>query len=349
MCAGLILVLLINFGIRRTFDPSWYFGNETLGHKMQLYLPVQDSFNTLFVGSSTIFYNLDPLYFDSLMPREWNIRSFNLGGGGSLPPETYRFVKELITRNPGKVKNIILELRDVGIFSENHRNTLRKRYWLTPAWYTFMLRAQWHSELPADLRIRTSLFTTESFLERSLNLGYFNDLYALDPMDDKVSGDRLQDIVRARRNGMLPVSAEREHERGALFYQDTSRLLLIANACKSELSLENPPRPNPIHMKALSGLIEECRKHGIHLVFLLHPKMEKVQVSETLALTRALPENHLINLSDPDSFPELYLAENSLNYNHFNRKGTRVLTEQAAKGFYKVHTAYLNTAVFTNR
>ncbi len=342
LMAGLILILGMSFGIRRAFDPSWYYGNETLAHKMHLYLPVQDSFSTIFIGSSTIFYNLDPIQFDSLMPPEWHIKSYNLAGGGSLPPETYRFVEELIERNPGKISNIILELRDIGIVSPNHRNTLRKRYWLSPYWYRLVLKSQQQSGLPRELRIRTALYTTESFMERTFNLGYFNDLYGKDQESDQISEERLSDIVANGRNGMLPVSAEKEQMRKGEFYKDTSRLMFIGNACKSFKPLPDKSLSGKAHLRELVRLMDVCTRNGIHLVFVLHPKMEKVQVTETMALATGLPENHLVNLTDPDKYPELYLAENSLNYNHFNRKGTCIFTELAARGFIEAHHEFIH-------
>lgn len=343
MLAGLTLVLLINGLIRQTFDPSWFYGNSNLEIKMKLYQPQVDSFNTLFIGSSTLFYNLDPIRFDSLMPAEWDIHSYNLGGGGSLPPETYHFTEQLIRAYPGKIRNIVLELRDIAIFSDNHRNTLRKRYWLTPGWYAFIMQALSQADLPDSLRLQTALYTTESFMERSFNLGYFNNLFGNDLHADQVSEVRLQDVAAANRRGMLPVTAEKEQDRRGQFFQDTSRLSRIASEYRSIITNPMELVPSAVHLKKLKELIETCRQSGIHLVLLLHPKMEPVQVRETMALARGIPDVHLIDLSDPDRYPELYLVENSLNYNHFNQKGTLLLTDHAARSFIRVHSLFLSS------
>jgi hypothetical protein len=332
--AGLSMIILINLAIRHCFDPSWYRGNMALSMKMQDYLKIQDSVNTVFVGSSCIFWNLDPVIFDSIMPPDWQIKSFNLGSSAFTPPETYWFVHELIRRYPGKIKNIILELREPLPYNEKNRHTLRERYWLTPRWYSYIIKSELRNhDLPANERFYTMLFTTESYAEKLFNVGYFNTLLN---QDAAVKQNRNKKISQYRKNGMrgmLPIDEGHERIKTPEFLKDTTMLAKMASAQKYLRQKNDPGQLNQMHLKAIQDLIKQCRQENIHLVFLFHPKTTYRQLPGTIGLMKHIPAGNLLDLADPDSFPELYLVENSLNNNHFNRKGTRVFTQLAGAGF----------------
>ena len=129
---GLALIIAGGWIVKLVFDPSYYYGNDILAGKMKVYASEADRYNAVFIGSSVVLRNIDPRVFDNSLPDALGITSFNLGSGGTLPPETYIFYENLLKYHGSGLKYAFIELRDVGIFDPFHLHTLRKRYWKNP-------------------------------------------------------------------------------------------------------------------------------------------------------------------------------------------------------------------------
>lgn len=339
-----LLVLGSNGLIRKIFNPSRYYGNEAMDQKIADFSGRRSAFNTLHIGSSCIFKNLNQVAFDSMMPREWKISSYNLGSGGAQPPETYWYVDQLLDRYPEGISNIIIELRDISLFPSWHRNTLRKRYWLTPGNFTFLCATQWYSNLPVKYRWETVLSNSESLTEKMMNIGYFNELFGKSLEVRNRYHLRMKDLQIQGVNGFLPINPQRERARKAIFLKDTTRLTDMAMAYHRLTAIPDSMEANPAHLRYILKLISRCESRGIHCVFVLHPKQDRIQWAETLALARHIPSSNLIDLSNPTTYPELYQVAWSMNYNHFNFRGTELFTRLCAEKFRNLHSQFLENS-----
>ncbi len=341
LLAGLITLLAMNWLIRLIFDPSFCYGNDTLKHKMMEFSGTHHQYNALFIGSSCFYWNLDPVLFDAIMPEEWNVSSYNFGSGGTLPPETYRFYHEILKRYGEGIKTVIIELRDIGHFPEHHRHTLRKRYYMNPVSYGFIIRASIRSGSTPKGRKDNVIRYGVSLIERMMNIDYFNDIYGQSEESRQESQERLDDLRLRGRQGFLSVLPDRQVTNRAAFLADTTLLQKRADAFSDYASGRKELKVNQAHLKQIFEIIRLCDKAGIHCVFLQHPRQDLVNIGETVALASHLPSEHLIDLTNPDLYPELYLVKNSLNNNHFNLQGTEILTTLAAEKFIEVHREWL--------
>jgi hypothetical protein len=340
---GLAALMLINGIIRLAFDPSWYYGNDALRVKMDDYGSQSGLYNTAMIGSSCIFWNLDPVLFDSLQPAAWGIHSFNFGSGGTIPPETYHILDNLLARYDHSLRQIIVELRDDIHFPAHHVNTLRKRYFMNPRWYAYVVRSGTGSPVPREERHTVFRRYGLALLERLCNIDYFNSIYGPADELDNLNRKREGSFRNRSVQGFLPVLYNREIEVREAFLKDTSQLAFVASQVRSFKGPGGSVYVNKFHVDHIQGVINKCNSKGIHVVFLIHPKLDPVYVQRTVALARYIPENHLIDLSDPDAFPELYLVKNSLNNNHFNIRGTEILSNLAARKFTEIHHSWLRT------
>lgn len=178
LIAGFAVIIFLNWLIRITFDPSFCYGNEVLHQKLEDYNKAPERYNNIMIGTSCFFWNLDTEQFDSLMPPEWKAVSYNFGSGGTLPPEIYDFTDKLLIRHQDAITSLIIELRDVSLFKDNHLKTLRKRYYLTPKWLLFVFNSSiYKSTIPKEERITNISRNCIAFIERWTNAGYFNDIY----------------------------------------------------------------------------------------------------------------------------------------------------------------------------
>jgi hypothetical protein len=338
---GVAALLLINLLIRCSFDPSWFYGNDVLTVKMEDYSKDPEQFNGVMIGSSCIFWNLDPVLFDSLQPSAWQCRSYNFGSGGTTPPETYYILENLLKTRSHSVRCIILELRDDMNFPPHHVKTLRKRYFMTPRWYGFVFRSAVESPIPPEVRRNTIARYGLSLIERVFNIDYFNDIYSKDKEVAAKNQERTSNIRNRSIQGFLPIRYNREEAVRDAFLHDTSNLAEIAARVQSFNAHPKLASVNMGHIRFINRMISNCNDKGIHIVFLLHPKLDPVYLEGTLALARSIPDHHLIDLSDPDKYPELYHVKNSLNNNHFNGRGTEILSNLAGRKFTELHHDWL--------
>jgi hypothetical protein len=330
---GLILVVAGAWLVRTLFDPSPWYGNDILEEKMKGFDTISDQYNTVFIGSSIVLRNQDPVLFDEYVPDPLDVCTYNLGSGGTLPPETYVFAEHIIHRYKGKIRYLIIELRDIGMFHPHHLHTLRKRYWMASTELTFIARANLASGIPKGLKRRNIAYYTVSFLERLFIVDYFNDIYGHTVKDEESKEYKINTLRHKNLRGYLPLegwSARKEQ-----FLMDTTRLTAMAELYRKYNNMEDL-RGNPVHLKRIADLISRAEEAGIRCYFVLNPKQSDIQMREAVALAKGLPSSHLINLADPDKTPELYLAANSFSDNHFNLSGTEVFTKLMASRFVEL-------------
>lgn len=343
LAGGLVIFLIINWIIRTVFDPSYYYGNDTIEHKMLEYREDPSLYNTILIGSSCIFWNIEPVLFESMQPESWRTYIYNFGSGGTLPPETYNFLGKLLEENAEHIESVIIELRDVSFFPRHHRQTLRKRYFMSPKWYAFIVKANLDSGIPVRAKRNNIVQYGVATLERFLNIDYFNDIYGKSPETKQKYHDRLENLQTNATRGFLPGDPEREEAKHERFLKDTSYLSSLAEMYRVHKANRENLNLNSVHLARILRIIEECDRRGVHCIFLMHPKQDRIHLAETIALAEHIPELHLIDISDPDIYPELYLVKNSLNNNHFNIRGTEILTTLAAQKFSLIHSRWLES------
>ena len=328
---GLILVIAGAWIVRLVFDPSYYYGNDILAGKMEVFQSEADKYNAVFIGSSVVLRNIDPRVFDSSLPDSLGITSFNLGSGGTVPPETYIFYENFLKHHGSGLKYAFIELRDIGIFDPFHLHTLRKRYWITPGEYLFILRSDMPSPKSRDIKLNNARYYGISMLERLLIIDYFNDIYGKSTEGREVQEFRLKMVRDEENRGFLGL--EGRSVRQQQFLMDTTSLARIADAYRSVSSDRDKYSHSTAHAERIKRLIELSEKHGVQCYFILHPKHRPEQITATLLTALQIPEKNLINLADPDLTPELYLARYSFSESHFNMRGAKLLSKMIAEKF----------------
>jgi hypothetical protein len=328
---GLMAYLLLAWGVRQVFDPSPFYGNDILEEKMKQFPKVADEYNSIFIGSSIILHNFDPGLFDEALPDSLGITTYNLGSGGTMPPETYDFYDKLMQQHPGNIRYVFFELRDIGLFEERHTHTLRKRYWMTPGEYGFIAKSVIQSANTDSIKWMNLKHYGVAGIERLCLVNYFNDLAGTNTKGREGQLFKQEQLKQNNTRGYLPLhDPSRAHQ---MFLQDTSMLYQIAGQYRAFRHKNSPANPAGAHIHRLLEIIGVAEAQGIRCFFILTPKHELEQMKETMRLASHIPERNLINVADPDKCPELYLACNSVSNSHFNEQGTQILSLSIAQEF----------------
>jgi len=328
---AILLILAGGALIRYLADPSPYYGNDILEEKMRIFSNDTSDYNTVFIGSSIVMRNIDPEYFDLQFPDSPGISSYNLGMGGTLPPETYIFYERLLADYGEQLRYVFIELRDVALFHPHNLHTLRRRYWATPAEYAFVVRSSLGSKMPREYKRKNILYYGITLLERLFLVDYFNDLFGHTIRDPEVREFKRQTIRGKQKRGFLPFDDDATSMRREEFLADSSKLFHMASLYLEHIAVGEGLNCNHPHIRRINHLIDLSKQHNVHCFFVLQPKQNEMQWEEAIALAQHIPPGHLINVADPRTVPELYLAKNSFSENHFNNAGTKVLTRLIAE------------------
>ena len=299
--------------------------------KLERFTARPDDFDTIFVGSSRIHYQVIPPVFDELAAEAGlPASSYNAGVAGMRPAEDGYFLDLLLERPPENLRWVFIELAGLRLpIGEEKRETVRALYWHD--WPRLSLLFQRAMVLkPVKSGKRRKLRQTID--ELSEPMGHFLDHLALFVRNQTNFGrgtiltTRLLTGTPARRAqadappdpraGWIPTGRPEVMEGAAL--ADYERALADRRA--------EPPRKDlgdPASQKALERMIARIEKLGATAVLVVPPTTGKKNFYP-------LPERErktiVLDFSDIARFPDLYENANRLDTDHVNTAGADVFT-----------------------
>lgn len=105
-----------------------------LSAKHDRWSAARDEFDTIFVGSSRTFHHIDPESFADAVAEAGlaRPRGYNVGANLMFPPESFRWLRELLAAKPKRLKWVVLEfvgIRGKGEFGEGFETSARGAWW----------------------------------------------------------------------------------------------------------------------------------------------------------------------------------------------------------------------------
>lgn len=294
-----------------------------------------NDYDTLFVGSSRIQYQVIPSSFDELtaaggMPT----KSFNAGVAGMRPPEDSYFFDHLLAAGPQRLRWVFIELGNIRPdIAEDRRGTMRAQYWhdwprlwllwqrvthLKPTTKSRSLERIWR-----ELREPLAEFPqhVELFVREMSNLGrgdFLTRQLVREPGDwrseiPEYLGSDLAGWTETGRGEKMPpaILAKFEKERAERLTQPAVRDL-----------------GDPVSQEALEAMVEKVERLGATPVLIVAPITGKKNFFPT---PERAQRTIVLDFSDPKRFPELYETGNRLDTDHLNTAGSRVFTRLIAE------------------
>jgi hypothetical protein len=123
------------------------------------------------------------------------------------------------------------------------------------------------------------------------------------------------------------------------FHSDTSELNSRIEAAQLASASISRNKVNTYHLNYLNSLIDNSRKKGIQLIFILPPRLAESQYDELVPLANALPENNVIKLFNYSDYSMLYKAEYSFDIGHLNTEGANLFTKFLAEEVKDLNTS----------
>ncbi len=315
-----------------------------VSQKFRFFAAHKDEFDTLFIGSSRVYFQISPAVFDratreSGMPTH----SFNFGIGGMYLPETAYLLEQILNLKPRKLRWIFIEYDELQTkWSPENQTSRRALYWADWKRVSLLLRkltgagtgALWRPD-PTKLRdiilrqndetnTRSLLtFYAAQFQRNSTNVARAADILTFlsrrnrDRWDANYLG-AVGDGYIIKTNRMSPSQA------GAY-----ERALAAAMAQTAAHPL------SPYTVEGYRQCAQEVRNIGAAPIFLITPSTAQINIaSESTGLPGVV-----MAFNNPRAYPSLYRSSVRRDGQHLTKSGAEEFTHIVAANFVELARA----------
>ena len=308
----------------------YHLGGRELSEKILHLENESKQVDILFLGSSRVRRGIIPKRFDSLLSRHMNQSaiSFNMGGPAASVGENLYLLRHFSTSEAGaNLKTIVIEWMGDYIPGSEYYKTGRAQYWMDME--SFRQQAKLLGDTPGwigALKQGKLFYLTSAFLYRNFGLGRIRNYFM-----DNLAPDTTLNVDRgyARkfdRHARLLSSGTADPGKAVYDPLQAGRDRENAMRIHSLADIDHVAQDLTIWLT----LIRQYKVEGIRLILLIPPG----QVSaRQIALARRIPTEHLLDLSNPNEYPDLYDPEIFFDFVHLNHEGAQRFTEHVAQAF----------------
>ncbi len=329
----LLAVLFHSLPFRHTYER---FEAVELLDKYRHFDRHRDSFNSVFIGSSKIYRQLDPLVFDA--HTDGLTHSFNAAYANLFPYRTLDFVRYGFAR-PNGIEWVFIELSPLARIDGNFdappnlcgMQAARFRAVLDfcrKSSYPPLYRARYLAGYSLLMLYKYSGFGMASYLVAELGLAT-----APASTPPAATGDLLAN------RGFYSLDAElRETGRESLArrrqqFQRRATVLIERSRQESGARPSAPSAAPDAYAREYRQVAEELRALGKTVVFVLPPHQRQMDAVYARQMQEWLADFICLDLADPQAQPEFYQEEYLFDQAHLNQAGALLLSRRAAALF----------------
>lgn len=295
--------------------------------KLRYFAAHQDEFDTVFIGTSRVYYQVAPEIFDRATAEQgMPTRSFNLGVAGMHPPESFLLLERFLKLKPTHLKWVFLELEDVQAgWDPERRGTRRLVYWHDWRLTSMAIKKSinpdgnkpWYKVLPRFWS-KTVALHLKLYAQNLTNVGGISDLNDLfsPPRDSEEAVHELG----PRRNGY---QAGHDAMRPEDVQDYTSKLARAAEDT-------DPRLIDPYAEAEYRSIAQAVRQHGATPVFLVPPNLPQNPVH--FRESPAAP-GEVIAFNDAKKYPGFYDPAVRYDTGHLSREGAETFSQVFAERF----------------
>ena len=315
-----------------------------VSQKFRFFAAHRDEFDTLFIGSSRVYFQISPAIFDRVTRQSGlPTHSFNFGIGGMYLPETSYLLEEILNVKPRNLKWVFIEYDEMQTkWSPENQTSRRALYWADWKRVSLLLRKLTDAgtdplSLPSPAKLRDIALRREdekntrsllTFYAGQLEKNYTNVSRAADVFSQFLGRDTKErrasylgaasDGYVTRPNRMSPNQAA-AYERG-----------LAAAMAQTDV------RPlSPYASEAYRQCAQEVRKIGATPIFLITPSTTEINVSAENASLREV----VMAFNNPRTYPNLYHSSVRRDGQHLTKSGAEEFTRIVAANFVELAQA----------
>jgi hypothetical protein len=293
--------------------------------KLEFFAQHKDEFDTLFVGTSSIYYSVSPEIFDqTTRTNGLPTRTFNFGIDAMHPPENFYVLDQILKTQPRHLKWVFLETANVETKLHKVLGTERAVYWhdwprtalalrkaLNPRDETrWSIKASRLWVARRDLAAHLTLFT-----QRFGNVGRGTDLFF--PQDRKAEGN-------------LELGPKRDGYRLAGHAMTAEDATSFQKRLAEEIAQARPRPLDSFADEAYRSYAARFRGIGAAPLFVVPPLIFQSPFS-----FRGSPPGPLLSFNDARTYPMLFDTKVRIDDAHLTREGAEEFTHLLAQEFVR--------------
>lgn len=293
--------------------------------KLEFFARHKDEFDTLLVGTSSIYYSVSPEIFDQTT-RENGLptRTFNFGIDAMHPPENFYVLDQILKTQPRNLKWVFLETANVETKLHKVLGTERAVYWHDWPRTALTLRkvlnprgdARWYIKVSRVWVARRDLVAHLTlFAQRFGNVGRAAKF--LFPQDRKAEAD-LE--LGPRRDGYRLAGHSMSAQDAASFQQRLAE----------EIAQARPKPLDPCADEAYRSYAARFREIGASPLFIVPPLIFQSPVN-----FRQSSPGPLLSFNDARTYPMLFDTKVRIDDAHLTKEGAEEFTRLLAREFIR--------------
>ena len=315
-----------------------------VSQKFRFFAAHKDEFDTLFIGSSRVYFQISPAIFDRVT-RESGLptHSFNFGIGGMYLPESAYLLEQILNLKPRKLRWIFIEYDELQTkWSPENQTSRRALYWADWKRVSLLLRKLSDAGndplwLPNPAKLRDIVLRRKdekntrsllTFYAAQFEKNYTNVARAADVLNyflGRDTNERRASYLGSASDGYV-TKLNRISPSQAAAYE---RGLAAAMAQSGTRSL------SPYAVEAYRQCAQEVRNIGAAPIFLITPNTTQINVAaESTGLTGVV-----MAYNDPRTYPSLYRSSVRRDGQHLTKAGAEEFTRIVAANFVELTRA----------
>lgn len=326
---AILCILIINstvFNIIEFNDRLRFFEEPDLINRYNDFKAgnVNGNYNLVFIGTSKVYRQINPVLFDSLTNYRFN--SYNLAYANLFPFRMFDYSELILTQND-KIDVLVLEMASLATLSENSSSypiiSSMDKNRLSIA-SDFMKRYSFGASKYVDTYEYYS-----AFFWKHLKPGIGSCFIFRNPL-----GSYSETEIRGHKTLDDELKDPRMIERYAQFRKKPD----IIKDSYDTLTLT---LTNDLYLRyVFQEVLKYESRFGVKVILFIPPRNGKSNSWKQLYSNFFREKGiQVIDLSGETKYPDLYLPQNSFDRTHLNEKGAKILTEKLAQEFNKLNAA----------
>lgn len=332
----IIVFLGINLIFSNFVNP--YYGNRLYNKKISYLLENKQDFNHIMLGSSRVAVHLNPKVIDDHTTNSCVFSTFNLGVASIYNPEAYYLYDEfLAATDVGDFDYATLELQNLNEIPSINLNTPRQFYWHNFEYFKFATQFL----IAEDIPFKEKADGIESYLISYIKSLFFSNVALVYTTTLPITMTGEEPILGHNKDGFYSLEARLvdQGENSAVGQRKNNFLTHYADLIERRNNAagqftDQLVTPNPIHLEKANTLIQNSLEKGIHLFFIITPRVS--DYNGLLAVANQLPPEHIILIANPNEYPELWATDMSFDVGHLNEVGATLYSEEVARHYSQI-------------
>jgi len=307
--------------------------------KVEHFAARHDDYDTLFVGSSRLYFQIIPALFDRLTAEAGQpTKTFNAGIPGMRPPEDAYFLDTLLLTPPKNLRWVFIELAGIRPAVDRDKiGTVRAVYWhdWERLWLLFR-RALYMKpdpkkrKLMRTLKVRLEPFPDffdhlVLFVKNQANIGRGSILSARLISHPPPRRSVSESVLGKDLAGWVPTGRPEMMTGPELANFDKA----LANR-REEKTINDTI--DPISQEALESIIAKVEKLGATAVLVVPPTTNR---RNFIPSPERIKKSIVLDFCDLEKFPELYEHRYRLDTDHLNSEGAGVFTHTFVRTWFE--------------